>query len=58
MKIPLIIAEKDPKWILLDQLLNLFVSRPVKQQLARQRMSPVPRAALILRIVLIAIFFT
>ena len=57
MKIPLIVEEKDPKWILLDQILKVFDSRPVKQQLARQGMTPVPRAALMLRIVLVAMFF-
>jgi len=57
LKIPLIVDETDPKWILLGQILKVFDSRPVKQQLARQGMTPVPRAALILRIVLVAIFF-
>ncbi|MFQ5821730.1 MAG: transposase [Candidatus Heimdallarchaeota archaeon] len=57
MKIPLIVDETDPKWILLGQVLKIFDSRPVKQQLTRQRMKPVPRAALMLRIVLIAMFF-
>jgi len=58
MKIPLIVEEKDPKWILLGQILKVIDSRPVKQQLARQGMTPVPRAALMLRIVLTAMFFT
>jgi len=57
MKIPLIVDETDPKWILLGQILKLFDSRPIKQQLARQRMTPVPRAALMLRVVLLAMFF-
>ena len=57
MRIPLIVDEKDPKWILLGQILKIFDSRPVKQQLARQRVTPVPRAALMLQIVLIAMFF-
>lgn len=58
MEVPLIVDERDPKWILLGQILKTFDSRPVKQQLARQGMTPVPRAALMLRIVLIAIFFS
>ena len=58
MKIPLIVDETDPKWILLGQILKVFDSRPVKQQLARQGMKPVPRAALMLRIVLVSMFFT
>jgi len=57
MKIPLIVDETDPKWILLGQILKRFDSRPVKQQLARQRITPVPRAALMLRVVLLAMFF-
>ena len=58
MKIPLIVEETDPKWILLGQILNIFDSRPIKQQLARQGMKPVPRAALMLRVVLVAMFFS
>ncbi|MFQ5821316.1 MAG: hypothetical protein ACE5I5_15125 [Candidatus Heimdallarchaeota archaeon] len=58
MKIPLIVDAKDPKWILLGQILKVFDSRPVKQQLAHQRMTPVPRAALMLRIIFLAMFFT
>ena len=40
----------------MGQILKLFDSQPVKYQLARQRMMPVPRAALMLRIVLIDMF--
>lgn len=58
MEVPLIVDERDPKWNLLGQILKIFDSRPVKQQLARQGMKPVPRAALMLRIVLIAMFFS
>ncbi|MFQ6123839.1 MAG: transposase [Candidatus Heimdallarchaeota archaeon] len=57
MRIPLIVDETDPKWSLLGQILKGFDTRPTKQQLARQRMTPVSRAALMLRIVLIAMFF-
>ncbi len=57
MKVPLIVDEEDPKWILLGQVLNIFDSRPVKQQLARQRITPILRAALMFRIVLLAMFF-
>jgi hypothetical protein len=57
MKVPLIVDEEDPKWILLSQVLNIFDSRPVKQQLARQRLTPILRAALMCRIVLLAMFF-
>ncbi len=58
MKVALIVEETDPKWILLGQILNIFDSRPVKQQLARQGMKPVPQAALMLRVVLLAMFFS
>jgi len=57
MKIPLIVDEEDPKWVLLGQILNIFASRRVKQQLARQGLTPVPQAALMCRILLIALFF-
>jgi len=58
MDVPLIVDERDPKWSLLGQILKIFASRRVKQQLARQGLTPVPRAALLLRITLIAMFFS
>ena len=58
MEVPLIVDERDPKWSLLGQVLKIFDSRPVKQQLARQGMKPVPKAALMLRVILIAMFFS
>ena len=58
MEIPLIVDEQDPKWQLLGQILNIFDSRRVKQQLARQGLTPVRRAALMLRVTLIAMFFS
>jgi hypothetical protein len=58
MDVPLIVDEQDPKWQLLGQILKIFASRRVKQQLARQGLTPVPKAALMLRITLIAMFFS
>ena len=58
MDVPLIVDERDPKWSLLGRILNLFASRRVKQQLARQGLTPVPRAAFMLRVTLVAMFFS
>ncbi|MFQ6124155.1 MAG: hypothetical protein ACE5R6_06040 [Candidatus Heimdallarchaeota archaeon] len=58
MDVPLIVDEQDPKWKLLGQILKIFVSRRVKQPRARQGLTPVPKAALMLRAVLVAMFFS
>jgi len=34
MQIPLIIDNKDSKWILLDEILKVFGSRRIKQEIA------------------------
>ena len=44
--------------VILGQILKIFDSRRVKQQLARQGLTPVPKTALMLRVTLIALFFS
>jgi hypothetical protein len=58
MDVPLIVDEQDPKWELLGQILKIFASRRVKQELARQGLTPIPKAALMLRVTLVAMFFS
>lgn len=58
MKIPLIIDEEDPKWILLGKILDIIMARRVKQEMAKQGIIPVNMAGVMLKIVLIAMFFS
>ena len=58
MYIPLVIDEKDPKWILLGKILDRITSRRAKQEMAKQGIVPVNRAGLMFKIVLIAMFFS
>lgn len=44
--------------MLLGQILKIFGARRTKQELARQGLTPVPKAALMLRLSLIAMFFS
>ena len=55
MNTPLITDEKDPKWVLL-KILGIVSSRRVKQEMAKQGISPVNLAGTMF--VLIAIFFS
>ena len=55
---PLIIDEKDSKWVLLGKICNIVGSRRVKQEMAKQGVGPVNMAGVMLRIVLIAMFFS
>ena len=41
MNMPLITDEKDPKWVLLGKILGIVTSRRVKQEMAKQGISPV-----------------
>jgi len=55
MNTPLITDEKDPKWVLL-KILGIASSRRVKQEMAKQGISPVNLAGTMF--VLISIFFS
>ena len=56
MNTPLITDEKDPKWMLLGKIIGIVSSRRVKQEMAKQGISPVNLAGTMF--VLIAIFFS
>jgi len=58
MNTPLIVDEKDPKWVLLGKILGIVSSRRVKQEMAKQGISPVNLAGAMFKIVLIAMFFS
>jgi hypothetical protein len=58
MNIPLVIDKEDKKWALLGKILDITSARCVKQELAKQGLEPVDKAGAMLRIALIAIFFS
>lgn len=58
MNLPLIIDRKDPKWVLLGEILKIFDSRRTRQEIAKQGIIPVKKAIIMLKIVLISIYFS
>ncbi len=54
---PLIVDRKDPKWLLLEQVLNITTSRRTKQELAKHGITPVSKAGTVMRILLMSMFF-
>ncbi len=58
MNTPIIVDPEDPKWLLLEQVMNMTASRAVKQAMARQGMVPLEKAGTILRILFISIYFS
>jgi hypothetical protein len=57
MEPPLIVDRDDSKWKLLAQVLKIFDSRRVKQAMARSGLTPVDKAGVYTRIVLVAMYF-
>ena len=55
---PLIVDRKDPKWLLLEQVLIITTSRRTKQELAKHRITPVTMAGTVIRTILISMFFS
>jgi len=55
---PLIVDRKDPKWLLLEQVLLITTSRRTKQELAKHRITPVNMAGTVIRTILISMFFS
>jgi hypothetical protein len=53
---PLIVDRKDPKWLLLEQVLVITTSRRTKQELAKHRITPVAMAGTVIRTILISMF--
>ena len=58
MNVPLIIDEKEPKWIVLGKILDSITSRRVKQEMAKQGITPVNLVEAMVKIVIIAMFFS
>jgi hypothetical protein len=58
MNTPIIVDHEDPKWLLLEQVINMTTSRQVKQAMARHGIVPLEKAGTILRILFISMFFS
>ena len=56
MDTPLILDEKDPKWMLLGKILAIVASRRVKQQMAKHGIALVNMAGVMVKVVLTAMF--
>lgn len=50
MNLPLSIDEKDPKWDLLGNIMDIVSSRRVKQVMAKLGINPVNKAGMILKV--------
>ncbi|MDI9633015.1 MAG: transposase [Methanolinea sp.] len=55
---PLVGDRKDPKWFLLERVLELITSRPAQQVFARNEIEPIPATLDAIAIVLTAMFFS
>ncbi len=58
MGAPLIPDPRNFKWELLSNVLKIFDNRRVRKELSKAGMTPLRRASLILRIVMISLFFS
>ena len=58
MKSPLIYDQRDSKWKLLGDILKIFGSRRVKQEIAKQGIKPAAKAGVMFRVMMIALFFS
>jgi hypothetical protein len=58
MEPPLIVEQDDSKWKLLEQVLKIFDSRRVKQVTARTGLTPINKAGVYTKIVLVAMYFS
>jgi len=58
MKSPLIYDQKDFKWNLLGEILKIFDFRRTQQVMARHGIKPLNKSVKLLKVVLIAIFFS
>jgi hypothetical protein len=58
MKYPLIVDKRDSKWILLGEILKIFSSRRVKQEIAKNGIKPADKAGIMIKVMLISMFFS
>lgn len=58
MKSPLICDKRDSKWILLGEILKIFGSRRVKQEIAKYGIKPADKAGIMFKVMIISMFFS
>lgn len=58
MKIPLIVDQEDPKWKLVGEVLKCFDSRRFHQEMAKAKVRPVPNGVSVIKVTIVAIFFS
>lgn len=58
MKSPLIYDQRDSKWKLLGEMLKIFGSRRVKQEIAKHGLKPADKAGIMFRVMIISMFFS
>jgi len=57
MKSPLIYDQRDSKWKLLGNILKIFSSRRVKQEISKHGIRPADKAGIMFRVMIISMFF-
>jgi hypothetical protein len=55
---PLIVDSKDPKWLLLGQVLAIISTRRVQQEFSKYKITPIKTATEAVKIAIIAMFFS
>lgn len=58
VKLPVIPDEKDQKWKILGEIVNKLETRETKKALARYKITPVNKAVIFLKIIVLALFFS
>jgi hypothetical protein len=58
MNLPIVVDKEDPKWVLLGNILKIFDSRRVKQEIAKQGIKPARKAGIMYKVVIISLFFS
>lgn len=58
MKLPVIPDEKDEKWKILNKIINKLETRETKKALARYKLTPVNNTIKLLKIIVLALFFS
>jgi len=57
MRLPVIPVEGDEKWELLRKIIDKLESRETKKVLARYKITPVNKAIMLLKVIILAMFF-
>jgi hypothetical protein len=53
MNLPIVVDKEDPKWVLLGNILKIFDSRRVKQEIAKQGIKPAYKAGIMYKVIIL-----